>query len=235
MGEGRKLYLIGMPLNDEETLSERANSALQRCTVVIGESRPLTLKRLKEAATQPAHVYFLDHLSPPDEKALITLLRELPAAANVGLFSDTGLPVLFDPGEAIVTLCREAQYEIHTIPGPASWSVACAASGWSPPFLLAGFPPQKREERLPFFRSLQRSAAQVVLMETPYRFRALLEQLGETLGKRAEIFLAWELGAPSEHLFWGTLEACAQYCERNGLQKGEFVVILKGVTATRRS
>lgn len=222
------LYFMGVPLSDSEVLSPSHLAILGKAALVIGESRNLTLKRMRDAANQTENVFFLDNMKEPDRRELQESLRQnAKADITAVLFSDTGLPALFDPGGEVVEWALKAGWKIRTASGPASWATACAASLMQPPFLIAGFPPQKTEDRKPFFESLKKASAHVVLLETPYRYTALLSQLREILGDKAKVFLAWELAGPNERLFWGTLGELERYTKEQSLNKGEFILILE--------
>jgi len=223
------LYLVGVPLSDDEPLSPCACERIAHCSVVIGESRGLTLKRIRESKAQPEHTFFLDNLKKTDGDELKALLTQKKnTGCEIALFSDTGLPALFDPGADVALLARNLGYQIKTVPGPASWAVASAASLLPPPFYLAGFPPQKAEERTQFFMKMGNQTAHVILLETPYRYHTLLKQLKETLGAKRRVFLAWELSRPGEKLFWGSLVELESFSAQQNLNKGEFILILEG-------
>ena len=64
-------------------------------------------------------------------------------------------------------------------------------------------------------------------MDTPYRFRVLLEGCRDLLGLKREAFLAWEIAKPDERLVWGTLGTLEKAANTHSLQKGEFILILK--------
>lgn len=222
------LFLIGTPLNEKASLDPLQNEALRSADIVIGESRNLTLKRHRDSGNESDKIFFLDNLKANEEKDLFHELRELKkTGGKVALFSDHGLPVLFDPGKQILDECRRLGFDVHTVTGPASWAVACAASGYLPPFTLVGFPPQKAEARKAFFQSIKRVKSHQVLLETPYRFKTLLAELSESADPKAEVFLAWEIATPQEWLFWGTPRQLAQLVKEKDLNKGEFVIILK--------
>jgi 16S rRNA C1402 (ribose-2'-O) methylase RsmI len=120
------LWIVGVPLSDSERITEPAKSAIASGTLWIGESRKRTDWALRQAGVALTDaVFFLDPLPPPQEKALKEEIKK--AASQNGtiiLLSDTGMPVLFDPGSWILTRCRELGFQIRSASGPTSWSTA---------------------------------------------------------------------------------------------------------------
>lgn len=218
-----------MPLDEEGWIGEAAKHALAAAEIVIGENRKVAFRYLKQAAERPAReVFFLDPPRDDEWKLLQERLRALKrSGGSAALFSDSGMPVLFDPGKEVLEFCRREGFVIRTVPGPTSWAVAAAASGWDPPFLVHGFLPREEKERERSLRELAASRQHVVLLETPYRFRLLLRNLAGALGSERELFLAWEIGKSDEWLWWGTAGQIEKAAAARGLQKGEFILAIK--------
>lgn len=222
------ITIVGMPL-DEAALPHLSGAhAMEEAQVIIAESPAVALPMLKRARinTSEKEIFFLD---PPDRNPpwKDCLLRMIHRGGKVVLFSDVGMPVLFDPGTEILEFCLKHEFEIRTVPGPTAWGTACALSGFGPPFYIVGFLPREQKNRAKVLYSLRSLRAHGVLMDTPYRFRALLDQLIKALGENRVAFLAWEIGKSNELYFWGSLREMEVTTEKRALQKGEFVLILK--------
>jgi 16S rRNA (cytidine1402-2'-O)-methyltransferase len=224
-----ELIILGMPLSEEEALPAKTISALKDSHWVIAERRQVALPRLKAAGASPESIFFLDPFRERELKELKENLTLLAATEKkVALFSDMGMPLLFDPGKDILEHCQKVGFSIHSVPGPTSWGTACALSGYLPPFLIVGFLSQKTEIRTEELIRLKKEKAHLVLMETPYRFEPLLEQCTKVLGAKRDAFLAWEIGMPQEELIWGSLSQIRSESAKRGLKKGEFILIIKG-------
>lgn len=223
------LWIVGTPLDETARLDEGPRRALGAATVVVGESRSVTMGHLKRAEVpglDTKAIFFLDPPRPAETEAMEAALRGLAAAGgNAALLTDTGMPCLFDPGRDVLALCRKLGFAIRTAPAPTSWGTAAAASGFSEPFLVAGFPPRDDAERGAFFRALARRDEAIVLMDTPYRFKLSLKQAADAFSRRPA-FLAWELASEGERLFWGTPGDIGKEAARLGLEKGEFVLVI---------
>lgn len=224
--------VIGVPLQENQPLTLRSQRTLEQCDVVVGESRKSTHRLLsKTQLKKEAQIFLMDNMSNSVFKDLeIALQQTRKQNGNACLFSDTGMPVLFDPGREVLEIARRLEFSIRCEPGPTSWGTACALSGWAPPFLIAGFPPAKTLERQEQLKSWAHLPYHLVLMDTPYRFQALIKDCQELFGTKRQVFLAWEIGSSEEIYFWGTFPELTRMTHEKKLLKGEFILIIeKGV------
>lgn len=225
-----QLFIVGTPLSDEGSLSREAISCINQADLIIAESKRNGFRFLKQTERkETTPVFFLD---PFREQEWKELEKQLKALANSGgnaiLFSDTGMPLLFDPGVEVLNLAKQLNFSIRSVPSATSWGSACALSGWHPPFLILGFLSRDLSKRKSELSELKNSKHHTVLMDTPYRFEALLAHVAEVLGSDREVFLAWELSKPEEILLWGTVHSIQREAEKMGLKKGEFILIIRG-------
>lgn len=230
-----QLFIVGTPLSDEGLLSREAIECINQADFIIAESKKNGFRFLKQTERkETTPVFFLDPFREREWQDLKSKLKTLSTSgARVVLFSDTGMPLLFDPGTEILNLARELNYTIHSVPSATSWGSACALSGWVPPFLILGFLPREVADRKLELGKLKNTAYHTVLLDTPYRFEALLSQIIEVLGGQREIFLAWEIAKPEEKLLWGSAQSIQREAEKLGLKKGEFIVIIQGMTRVK--
>lgn len=226
------LFIVGTPLSDEGILSHEAIECIQRSNLIIAESKKNTFRYLKQAQwNDKTPVFFLDNIRKQDEIELKQQIKKLSqVSGQIVLFSDTGMPLLFDPGTEILGFARELRFEVHSVPSATSWGSACALSGWGPPFLVHGFLARDASERKQQLTELKSASYHVVLMDTPYRFEALIGQVKEVLGEEREVFLAWEISKPQEKLWWGPVQSIQREAEKQGLKKGEFILIIRGLS-----
>jgi 16S rRNA (cytidine1402-2'-O)-methyltransferase len=224
------LWVVGTPLDESLPLSPEALAAILKSKIIIGENRKVTLNYLKTIRDHLAQksLYFLD---PPRNDVIKEVKEQISTTGpgeSVALFSDVGMPILFDPGKEILDFCRKHGFSIHSVVGPTSWGSAAALSGFSPPFFLVGFLPRDLKERERELRKFASSEARCIFMDTPYRFGLLLAGLRQAFGNHHEAFLAWDLSQRSEWLAWGTLSNLEKEANRRQLEKGEFVIITEG-------
>ena len=93
----------------------------------------------------------------------------------VALVSDAGMPLVSDPGFALVRECLAAGLTLEVLPGPSAVLTALVASGLpSERWRFVGFLPRKRGERE---RLLERAEETLVAFESPRRLAATLALL----------------------------------------------------------
>ncbi len=232
-----RLWIIGTPLSDESSLSLEAKARLADTDYIVGESRSRTLTLLKEIANLPGkEVYFLDPPHPHQRLALFEGLEKAAAEGkDIALFSDTGMPISFDPGIELLDWARNKPLEIRSLPTATSWGTAVALSGYQPPLTLVGFPPRESQERDRFFSEMKQRPEAMVLLETPYRFQKLMQELAEKLPADREVFLAWELASQTERLLWFPIKDWKRNTSPYGLEKGEFILIVGPKSKTKLS
>lgn len=225
------LYVIGMPLDERAPLAPAAVEALNSAQLVIGESASTTRRRMGlYAKDSQSPVFLLDH----GKEMPTDLFQELGSIAkrrgSAALFSDCGMPILYDPGSEVVLACRSLGFAIRTVAGPTSWGLACCLSAYPPPFLVVGFLPKRQEERIAILRGFSPLKHNTVLMEAPYRFESLIQDCATVLGEKQNAYLAWDIALPGEWHAEGSLRDLRLAWTKKGSPKGEFVLILKAQT-----
>ncbi len=228
MASNALLTILGLPLSDEQPISEEAKRTISEADLVIGESRKRALGILAQAPEgRGKSLYLLDESSRPADREWQAEVTKVAALkGRVVLFSDCGMPLLFDPGSAVLEACRKLGFEIRSSSGPTSWGSAAALSGWLPPFLILGFPP--RQNRPAFWKGLSQVDAHCVLMERPYSFLPFLKECTEVFGKSRQAFLAWEIDSGKQRLIWGSLGEMMAKAGSFESKKGEYILVVKG-------
>jgi len=115
-----------------------------------------------------------------------------------GLLADIGLPILADPGAALVLCLQKLHIPVHTFPGPSSIIYALQLSGLSAQsFTFHGYLPRKDEELRLFLHALPGGYTHLCI-EPPYRTDLLLKKLITYLPNSAYLSAAWNLTLPTQ-------------------------------------
>lgn len=128
-----------------------------------------------------------DHAgSPGGEFDARPLLAPALAGHDVGLTSEAGMPAVADPGSSVVRAAHALGIAVHVLVGPVSLVLALAASGLNgQQFAFVGYLPQDGTARATRLRELEALALKTgqtqIFIETPYRNKALLQALMQTL------------------------------------------------------
>lgn len=227
------LWIVGVPLDDALPLRPEAVATIRRATLVVAESerRFTTVAKRSGLVDVGAKSVYLDNVKPQEMQAIDARLKDLARSdAEVALLSDCGMPLLFDTGSSVLGRCRSLGFKVRSVPDATSWGTAAALSGFEPPFLVLGFPPREPVERSRFLEAQARQPAAILLMDTPYRYKKLVEDAAKALGAKRSAFVGWELAKPTERCQWASLGELAKSGDET---KGEFVLVVEGLRGGR--
>ncbi len=164
----------------------------------VGTAKPLQSLELAE----------LDEHTPHER--LPELLAPIVAGRDAGLLSEAGAPAVADPGAALVEAAHVAGLLVRPLVGPSAMLLALMASGMNGQrFSFAGYVPAQPEARVRRLRELEhrslREDETVLIIETPYRNRALLESALLALAPTTRLMLASELTTAAERIVVDTV------------------------------
>ena len=130
-----------------------------------------------------------------------------------------------DPGYELVVAASQRGIPVVPIPGPSSIVTALAVSGLpTERFIYLGFLPRKANGRRRLLESVANQDGTIVVLESPHRLLAALDDILLTLGDR-KIAVCRELTKIYEEVFRGTIsQAMAYFTE----PRGEFTLVIEG-------
>ena len=161
-----------------------------------------------------------EHTAKVQTQKLLSFLKE---GKNLFLMSDGGLPAFCDPGRELVAACHAHNIVVTSSPFQNSIVLALALSGFDhSKFVFEGFIPVKTDERIEALKKIVQEKSAIILMDTPYRMKNLLENLSNIASGR-RIFLAMDLNSPEEQLLLGNPAKLLGKIEH---YKREFILIL---------
>lgn len=221
-----KLILVPTPLDDETPLEP---VAFEKLTLACKNQDIIALEEIKPGRRRwlswglPRIDNFLIYNEHTQNDLNLQLLQELKRGKNIYLLSDGGLPAFCDPGKALVDLCHRFKIIVTATPFCNSITLALALSGLvENRFYFAGFLPVERDSRVKSFRELQEVRDALVLMDTPYRLKRILEEMVEFFPTR-EIFVGIDLNFKTEQCIRGKAREILQKIENF---KREFVIVI---------
>ena len=162
-------------------------------------------------------------------------IKDLKSDYSIALVSDAGMPLICDPGEELVRICKQHHIDIIPIPGPCAAIAALVSSGFpSSRFVFEGFLPKKKIERQKILKEISKCEKTTILFESPHRLRKLLNELLDFCGEEREIEISRELTKKyEEHIGLTMMHAIDSFKERE--PKGEFTVVIKGFKKSNNS
>ena len=162
-----------------------------------------------------------------EARAAEQVVEELDQGVDVALVSDAGLPGVSDPGQRVVSAAIAARHRVTVLPGASAPAAALVVSGLSTRrYVVEGFLPRKGRERAAALSALAAEVRTTVILESPKRLAATLDDLVEVCGGTRRAAVVRELTKLHEEIARGTL---LELRERFGeAPKGELVVVLAG-------
>ncbi|EHG21199.1 hypothetical protein HMPREF9332_01828 [Alloprevotella rava F0323] len=225
------LYLIPTPVGNLEDITLRALRLLKEVDLVLAEdtrTSGMLLKHFDIHTRLCAHHKFNEH-----QTAEAFAVR-IAAGENMALVTDAGTPGISDPGFMLVRACVEKGATVQCLPGPTAFVPALVASGLPcERFIFEGFLPQKkgRQTRL---KELAEEPRTMIFYESPYRVVKTLGQFVETFGAERRCSACREISKIHEESVRGTLAEVLAHFEETE-PRGEFVIIVEGYNAPKRS
>jgi 16S rRNA (cytidine1402-2'-O)-methyltransferase len=213
------LVVCPTPIGNLEDITLRALSALREADVVACEDTRRTRVLLDRYGVSARLVSYHEHNEERRSTELVARMRE---GATVALVSDSGMPLVSDPGYVLVRACIGAGLPVEVLPGPSAAIAALVASGLPPDrWRFAGFLPRKKGD---LRRLLSEPGGTLVAFESPRRVPATLALLAE-LDPGRQVALCRELTKAHEEVVRGS---AAELAERykGSPPKGEVVLVL---------
>jgi 16S rRNA (cytidine1402-2'-O)-methyltransferase len=214
------LLVCATPIGNLEDVTLRVLRMLGEADVIACEDTRRTRVLLDRHGIHGAS---LASLHEHNERARAPeLAARVRAGEMVALVSDAGMPLVSDPGYALVQACIREALPVEVLPGPSAVLSALILSGLPPDrWRFVGFLPRKRGQRE---RLLADTVETLVAFESPKRLPVTLEMLAHA-DPRRPVAVCRELTKLHEEVARGS---AAELAERYGKHppKGEVVLVV---------
>ncbi len=228
-----RLILIPTPLDESLPLEATALEMLKSCCLnedvllLVEEHKVARQRWLKWGLPREAIDRFVLFNEHTQEALRSEIIQKMKTGRTAILMSDGGMPAFCDPGQKLVRDCHLNSLSVTSTPFPNSITLAIAMSGIDHSrYTFAGFLPTEPTERKKEIDLLAGRAETVVVMDTPYRLNALLNDLGSSRMKGRKFFLAVNLNSENEAGFFGGFNELQKFASQ--LHKPEFVLVISG-------
>lgn len=152
------------------------------------------------------------------------IFLDLIQGKNISLISDCGTPLFSDPGIILLRKCIDANINLEFISGANSVIASVVLSGFDiSRFYYIGFLSPKADIRKSELNKLKYLDKVLVLMDAPYRLKALLKDIDEVFESR-RIAVAFDISMKNERIFRGTASEILNEIGEDNL-KGEYIII----------
>ncbi|MBD0316037.1 MAG: 16S rRNA (cytidine(1402)-2'-O)-methyltransferase [Nitrospiraceae bacterium] len=202
-GKSRRgtLYVICVPIGHPDDITLRGLRVLREVSLIASEDPASTQRLLNEHAIEGTVTSY----GPRNiEEKVAVLIDRLLNGADVALVSDSGAPVIADPGHRLISAAHGHGIRVRSSPGASAVTAALSVSGFSgDSFFFSGVLPETRsvlKQQLP--RLLIRREQTVAFCAV--RSLTLILDLMKCLAPRRTIALACDLTKPNEMVIRGT-------------------------------
>jgi 16S rRNA (cytidine1402-2'-O)-methyltransferase len=217
------LYITPTPIGNYEDITLRAVRILKEVDFIICEELKPANRLLAHLEIKKEQVSLNEHNQKDISQDIANRILEGNSAA---LISDAGTPLFSDPGRLLVDFCISYKIKIVPLPGANSLLPTLISSGLDiEKFYHYGWLSPKKEIRRQELRKLKSIRELIVIMETPYRIKRILEDIIQHFSPNQQIVLAYKLTMPEERVFRDSVSAVLKEVERKSM-KGEFVLLL---------
>jgi 16S rRNA (cytidine1402-2'-O)-methyltransferase len=215
------LYIVATPIGNLEDMSPRAVTVLREVAVIAAEDTRHSRRLLTHFGIKTPTVSYHEH----NRRARRESLLEALATGDVALITDAGTPAVSDPGADLVAAALAAGHRVSPIPGPSALAAAVSASGLiDGPFVMLGFLPRERGERLRLVARAATAGFPLVVFESAQRLERSLQELIKILGDRPLVMLR-ELTKIHEEVRTSSLRELRQWAA-DATPRGEIALVI---------
>jgi len=225
-GPRGRIVLVATPIGNLGDLSPRAVAVLDQADVVYCEDTRRTRALLTAAgvAGRGRLVALHEH---NENQRIPEVLDRVGAGSTVAVVCDAGTPAISDPGARLVAAAAAAGLAVSVVPGPSAVVAALVVSGLpTERFCVEGFLPRKGPERRRRLAALAAEERTAVVLESPARLAATLDDMARVCGDRP-VAVVRELTKVHEETWRGGLTTAAETFAHRPV-RGEVVVVLGG-------
>lgn len=213
------LYVVSTPIGNLGDMTYRAVETLKNVSAILCEDTRVSKKLLDHFGIQNKLISY--HKYSEMEK-LDEILSRLSGGEDIAIISDAGTPLISDPGNILVSACRDAGIEVTAVPGCCAVINGLVLSGFDlSSFTFCGFlPKQKRAAHIEKYKNLQGT---LVFYVTKNSVSDDVEEIYKVLGDR-RAFLVREMTKMFEEGISFKLS------EKLPQMKGEMVLVCEGAS-----
>ncbi len=207
------LYIVGTPIGNLSDLSSAQIAAIFTADILLAEdtrSAGILLQKITASSGYPRNQAqrTISYYKEKEFEKLAEVISWLKEGKKVVLISESGLPLMSDPGLLLVRQMIRENQPFTVVPGPSAVTTALLYSGFDPTrHMFLGFLPKKEGELRHLLEKVEGALkllpkTAVVFFESPLRIRATLAVFNELL-PGAKIAVCREMTKKFEEIIRG--------------------------------
>ena len=219
------LYVISTPIGNLGDITKRAVETLKNLDILLVEDTRVSGRLLKNFDIDVKMTSFNEYSEKTKTASIISLLKK---GKTVGIISDSGTPLISDPGFLLVREAVKNGIQITAIPGPTALIYALSISGLpTDKFIFLGYLPKKEGKKTNILKNLKKASeyitATVIFYESPYRLLSTLKSINEVFGD-IDIVICRELTKLHEEVLRDSVSNLIEHFSTTA-PKGEFTIL----------
>ncbi|MCH7495081.1 MAG: 16S rRNA (cytidine(1402)-2'-O)-methyltransferase [Candidatus Marinimicrobia bacterium] len=216
------LYVVATPIGNMGDITFRAVDTLSGVDFILTEDTRSAGRLMKRLGIKGIFESYEKFSESGKLKSVITRLK---SGMTCALISESGTPLISDPGSRLVAACIEGNIRVEVIPGPSAVITAMVLSGFlDGGFHFAGFLPRKKSDREKTLNYIASILEPVVIFESPRRVHKIFSELA-AINPERKAALVREMTKLYEQVIRGTCASLAGDLAKREL-KGECVIVL---------
>jgi len=216
------LYIISTPIGNLGDITLRGLKTIENCDYILAEDTRRTAKLLNHYNLKKA---LFSYNKINENKKTQFVIQDLLSGKNIGLVSDSGTPLISDPGSYLIRECIKNNIPLSPIPGASAAIAALTCSGMpTDRFTFYGFVPKKTGKRKNIFSEIVSRGETAILYESPHRLLKTLKELSEAMPEK-QIAIAREMTKKFEEFIKGNPKEVIEMLSKKSI-KGEIVIII---------
>jgi len=215
------LYVVATPIGNLEDISLRALRILREVKLIAAEDTRKTKRLLDTYGIKTPMTSYHEYNKWTKLEHILNRLD----TDDVALVSSAGMPGMSDPGYELVVAASQRDISVVPIPGPSVITTALVISGLpTDRFIYLGFLPRKSNARRRLLESIAKEEATILVLESPHRLLATLNDILLVLGDR-RVAICRELTKIHEEVFRGRINQAIEHFTQ---PRGEFTLVIEG-------
>jgi len=217
------LYIVAVPIGNLGDITLRAIETLNKVDFIIAEDTRYSLKLLNHLKIKKKLISYYKHNEVKRSELILKMLKKSDGA----IITDSGTPLISDPGFVLIKKSIESGIELISIPGPSALITALTISGIDPDkFIFLGFSPRTDSKLRSFLSKVKSFEFTLVFYESPRRVEKFLKIAKVIFGGR-EFAIVKELTKKNEKVIRGNLNEYSEIIA-DEIILGEIVIIIEG-------
>ncbi len=181
------LYFVATPIGNLKDISYRAIEVLNSVDVIACEDTRNSLKLLNHYDIHKKLIAYHKFNEKNSADGIISLINE---GKNVAIISDSGMPVISDPGETLIKKLKEENIKYTVVPGANAGLSALILSGLSASrFTFVGFLPDDKKEKIKILNNVKDHTETLIFYVAPHDVKKITNDIFEVFGNRRAVLV----------------------------------------------